>query len=118
MDAGVEDWIRFQRCEYAETPLPPAPGVVVLNPGYGERMGSEAELAGDYRGIGDFFKQRCAGYRGYVFTGNPELAKQIGLRPRRRIPFYNAKIDCRLLEYELYEGSRRSREAADPHSAP
>ena len=31
-----------------------------------------------------------------------ELAKKVGLRTKRRIPFYNGKIECRLLEYELY----------------
>jgi putative N6-adenine-specific DNA methylase len=35
-----------------------------------------------------------------------ELAKSIGLATARKIEFYNAKIDCRLLEYELYEGSK------------
>ena len=44
---------------------------------------------------------------GYVFTGNPSLAKKIGLRTKRRIPFFNSKIECRLLEYELYEGSKK-----------
>ena len=36
-----------------------------------------------------------------------DLAKKIGLKAKRRIEFYSGKIDCRLLEYELYEGSRR-----------
>ena len=45
-------------------------------------------------------------YFGYVFTGNLELAKKIGLKAKRRIEFYTATIDCRLLEYELYSGSR------------
>ena len=43
----------------------------------------------------------------YDFTGNLELAKKIRLKPSRRIEFLNAKIDCRLLEYELYAGSKR-----------
>jgi putative N6-adenine-specific DNA methylase len=47
------------------------------------------------------------GYWGYVFTGNPDLAKVIGLKASRRIEFYNGKLDCRLLEYELYTGSKR-----------
>jgi putative N6-adenine-specific DNA methylase len=52
-------------------------------------------------------KKECLGYRGYVFTGNPDLAKVIGLRASRKIEFYNGKLDCRLLEYELYTGSKR-----------
>jgi putative N6-adenine-specific DNA methylase len=52
-------------------------------------------------------KKKCKGYIGYIFTGNLELAKKIGLKASRRIEFYNAKLDCRLLEYELYSGTRR-----------
>ena len=60
-----------------------------------------------YKEIGDFFKKKCKGYTGYVFTGSIDLAKKIGLKTKRKIPFYNGKIECRLMEYELYEGSRR-----------
>jgi putative N6-adenine-specific DNA methylase len=109
MTAGVEQLIEFASCDFRETPIPGGGGIVVLNPEYGERMGRIASLEETYKGIGDFFKQRCGGYRGYVFTGNPELAKKIGLRAKRRIPFFNGPIECRLLEYELYEGSRRAR---------
>ena len=56
--------------------------------------------------MGDFLKKKCKGYWGYIFTGNLELAKKIGLKPKRRIEFYTGKIDCRLLEYELYAGSK------------
>jgi 23S rRNA G2445 N2-methylase RlmL len=58
-----------------------------------------------YEGIGDFFKQTGGGYRGYIFTGNLDMAKKVGLRTKRRLTFYNGEIECRLLEYELYAGS-------------
>jgi putative N6-adenine-specific DNA methylase len=105
--AGVEHLIEFGVCDYSETTLPEGDGVIVLNPEYGERMGEAAQLEGVYKGIGDFFKQKCRGYTGYVFTGNLELAKKIGLKAKRRVPFMNSGIECRLLEYELYEGTRR-----------
>ena len=79
----------------------------MLNPPYGERLGDKKELGATYRGIGDFFKKRCQGYRGYLFTGNLDLAKRVGLRTKRRIPFFNGEIECRLLEYELYGGSKK-----------
>ncbi len=69
-------------------------------------MGELAELEGTYKRIGDFLKKKCQGYMGYIFTGNLELAKKIGLKAKRRIEFYSAKLDCRLLEYELYAGSK------------
>jgi 23S rRNA G2445 N2-methylase RlmL len=105
--AGVEERIEFAVCSFQETTIPERSGVVVLNPPYGERTGDISTLAGLYREIGDFFKKRCGGHRGYIFTGNAALAKQVGLRTKRRVPFFNGEIECRLLEYELYEGSRR-----------
>jgi putative N6-adenine-specific DNA methylase len=105
--AGVDDLIEFSVCDFADTEVPEgAAGVMMVNPEYGERLGDLAELEDTYARIGDFMKQRCKGYYGYIFTGNLELAKKIGLKARRRIEFYTSTIDCRLLEYELYSGSR------------
>lgn len=108
--AGVEHLIDFGVCDFADTPVPAEPGVVVFNPEYGERLGTHTKLEATYARMGDFMKKSCNGYRGYIFTGNPDLAKKIGLKASRRIEFYNGKLDCRLLEYELYEGSRRKPE--------
>jgi 23S rRNA G2445 N2-methylase RlmL len=104
--AGVEELINFSVCDFEETPVPEGNGVVYFNPEYGERMGELAELEITYKRIGDFMKQKCQGYTGYIFTGNLDLAKKIGLKANRRIEFYSAKLDCRLLEYALYAGSR------------
>lgn len=104
--AGVDHLIDFEVCDFRATPLPSGNGVVVLNPPYGERLGEKEELESLYSDIGDFFKNKCTDYTGYVFTGNPDLAKKIGLRASRRFPFFNTTIDCRLLKYELYDGSR------------
>ncbi|MBC7419000.1 MAG: class I SAM-dependent RNA methyltransferase, partial [Pedobacter sp.] len=67
-----------------------------------------------YARIGDFLKKGCRGYFGYILTGNPDLAKKIGLKAQRKIEFYNGKLDCRLLEYELYDGSKRDPEKRAP----
>lgn len=107
MTAGVDHMIDFQVCDFAETEIPEKPrGVIMFNPEYGERLGEETELEQTYRRIGDFMKQKCAGYRGYIFTGNLELAKKVGLKASRRIEFWNGTFDCRLLKYDLYEGKR------------
>jgi putative N6-adenine-specific DNA methylase len=105
--AGVADLIDFSVCDFAETEIPPGvPGIFYVNPEYGERLGQIMDLEETYGRIGDFMKQKCGGYTGYVFTGNLDLAKKIGLKAKRRIEFYTSTIDCRLLEYELYSGSR------------
>ncbi len=105
--AGVDHLIEFSVGDYAETPVPEGHGVVILNPEYGERMGTVEKLKEIYRGIGDFFKKKCQGYTGYIFTGNLDLAKKVGLKAKRKLPFFSSNIECRLLEYDLYEGSRR-----------
>lgn len=105
--AGVEKYIDFAVCDFEDTVIPETPGVIYFNPEYGERLGEVSELEKTYERIGDFLKKKCQGYTGYIFTGNLDLAKKIGLKAKRRIEFYTAKLDCRLLEYELYGGSRR-----------
>ena len=107
--AGVLNMITFAVCDFAATEIPETKGVVFMNPEYGERLGEIAELEETYKRIGDFMKQRCGGYFGYIFTGNLDLAKKIGLKAKRRIEFYTSIIDCRLLEYELYSGTRDER---------
>lgn len=108
--AGVADLIDFAVCDFALTEVPAGEnGIFYVNPEYGERLGDVKELEATYARIGDFMKQKCGGYFGYVFTGNLELAKKIGLKAKRRIEFYTSTIDCRLLEYELYSGSRESK---------
>jgi putative N6-adenine-specific DNA methylase len=105
--AGVANLIDFAVCDFADTEIPAdVPGIIYVNPEYGERLGDVHKLEATYSRIGDFMKKKCRGYLGYVFTGNYDLAKKIGLKAKRRIEFYNSTIDCRLLEYELYSGSR------------
>lgn len=105
--AGVDHLIDFEVCDFQETTVPEGGGVVMFNPEYGERLGEEETLMETYHSIGDFFKKKCQGYFGYIFTGNFKLAKNVGLKTKRKLEFYNSKIECRLLEYELYSGTRR-----------
>jgi putative N6-adenine-specific DNA methylase len=115
--AGVADLIKFSVCDFQDTDVPQGqPGIMFINPEYGERLGEQEELEKTYALIGDFMKKKCGGYFGYIFTGNMELAKKIGLKAKRRIEFYTSTIDCRLLEYELYDGSRRVARQAEESS--
>jgi len=105
--AGVKTLISFSVCDFEATEIPQGlAGIVFMNPEYGERLGEANKLEDTYGRIGDFMKKKCGGYFGYVFTGNLDLAKKIGLKAKRRIEFYTSTIDCRLLEYELYKGSK------------
>ena len=106
MTAGVDQLIDFDVCPFEKTPVPNGDGVIVFNPPYGERLGEIKELEKLYRQMGDFLKQECPGKFGYIFTGSLDLAKKVGLRTNRREILYNSTIECRLLEYEMYKGSR------------
>ncbi|MBT1076429.1 THUMP domain-containing class I SAM-dependent RNA methyltransferase [Geobacter grbiciae] len=100
--AGVEKFISFEARDLRDLVSPPAPGVILTNPPYGRRLGDEEQLKSFYRQIGDVFKQRCAGYTAWLFTGNLDLAKEVGLKASRRIALFNGPLDCRLLKYDLY----------------
>lgn len=109
--AGVEHLIETHVCDFADTPMPAEKGHIILHPEYGLRLGQSDALHTLYPRMGDFLKQRCGGWSSWIYTGNLELAKRIGLRPAARVPMRNAKVDARLLGYEVWEGSR----AGDEH---
>jgi len=106
-EAGVHRNISFETTDFQLINPPDPPGVVLMNPEYGERMGDVDELKITYRQIGNFMKTKCQGYRGFIFSGNKELVKCIGLHSSRKTKFFNARLECRLLKYELYEGSKK-----------
>jgi len=107
--AGLDECIRLSVRDVrdAQPPKDLGPGLVITNPPYGERIGEEAQMDALYKTIGDALKTNFQGYEAFIFTGNLEAAKSIGLKVSRRIPLFNGPIDCRLLKYELYRGSRR-----------
>ncbi|NLL84040.1 MAG: hypothetical protein GX230_07350, partial [Lentisphaerae bacterium] len=101
--AGVRDMISFSVCDFAETPLPETPGVVFMNPEYGERLGDPVELEPLYVRIGQFIRERCLGWRAFILAGNRELSLKIGLKSSSLKQVYNGSIECRLIEFEAYE---------------
>jgi putative N6-adenine-specific DNA methylase len=118
--AGVASVIELRVQELArfKPPVPGGPGTLVVNPPYGERLGQEAALEPLYEQIGDIFKKEGTGYTGWVFTGNLRLAKKVGLRSARRITLWNGPIESRLLEFELYAASRKSKYAKRGDAPP
>nr|MBN2276112.1 hypothetical protein [candidate division Zixibacteria bacterium] len=111
--AGVEKDIEFKVCPLSDPVSAPSPGVLVINPPYGERMGVE-DINGLYRMIGDTLKHRFDGYEAWIFTGNMEAAGNIGLRASKRIKLYNGPLECRLLKYQMYQGSRKTKHKEIP----
>ena len=106
-EAGVERWVTLERADVLEREAAAQAGVMVMNPPYGERMGSTEELARFYPRLGDALKQRFAGWRCYIFTADLRLPRLIRLQPARRIPLWNGALECRLYEFHVVSGSHR-----------
>ncbi|HMO51075.1 MAG TPA: class I SAM-dependent RNA methyltransferase [Kiritimatiellia bacterium] len=111
--AGVADWIEFSVGDFRETKLPDPPGLIIFNPEYGERLAANPDLAAHYKDIGDFMKHKAQGFTGAVFTGNAEMIKPIGLKPRTKLQLFNGPIEGRLLVFDLYAGTKRDRRLRD-----
>jgi 23S rRNA (guanine2445-N2)-methyltransferase / 23S rRNA (guanine2069-N7)-methyltransferase len=100
--AGLGGGIEFRRCPLEQLPAAQAPaGLVAVNPPYGERIGETEELRALYALLGARLR---AGYRGWeaaVFTGNPPLGRELGIRARRTHRMMNGPIECRLLRLRI-----------------
>ena len=111
--AGVFDAIEFMPCDFAQTPIPDAKGTIFFNPEYGIRLGTYEELAPIYARMGEFMREKCAGWQGSVITGSPELAKCIDLIYQKRVPFFNGPIDCRLFIYDGCQAKNAAESAGE-----
>lgn len=105
--AGIGDIVEFKHGDMSDISPPPPPGTLIINPPYGERIAVK-EINDSYQSIGDALKKKYSGYDAFVFTGNLSAAKHIGLRTSKRIEMYNGPIECRLLKFEMYQGSRKT----------
>lgn len=107
--ARVEKLIYLKACDFRVSPIPSAPGLIVMNPPYGERIGDPAALPRLYSAVGDWLKHSCTGLRAAILTADPPLAKSLRLKPSRKIPLFNGPIECRLLLFDLYSGTHDAR---------
>ncbi|GAC1621851.1 MAG: bifunctional 23S rRNA (guanine(2069)-N(7))-methyltransferase RlmK/23S rRNA (guanine(2445)-N(2))-methyltransferase RlmL [Nevskia sp.] len=100
--AGLRDKIQFELADVSLMRPPTAtPGLVVSNPPYGERMGSEAEMVKLYSLVGAKLKESFGGWRAAIFTGRPDLGPRMGLRAEKLYAFYNGDLPCKLLLFEI-----------------
>lgn len=75
---------------------------IVTNPPYGRRLNTREPIADFYKSFGDFLKQRCTGSDAFIYVGDRELLKTVGLRTTWKKPLVNGSLDGRLAKYELY----------------
>lgn len=101
--AGFHREVEVFRVDFAEHTPKTDYHFLIVNPPHGKRLGTEENLRPLYRALGDFMKRKLAKPgRGFVFTSNSALAKEVGLAAKKRHVINNGGIDARLLEFDLY----------------
>ena len=105
--AGVAPFIEFSTRPFVEVKADCAPGIVIANLPYGDRMGSADSLVELYSKTGDYLKQNFSGWEAVLITATYSPWRSIGLHPRRKYKFFNGKIEIIALVFDLYSGSRR-----------
>ena len=119
------DAIRCSRCDVLQARPPfDAPGVIVTNPPYGERLELHAPARRSpgivpasgleaWMGVGRALKDRFGGWRLWMLTSDLDLPRHLNMKARRRTPLYNGAIECRLFGFEIFGPV----EAASPEAA-
>ncbi|MBR1644004.1 MAG: RNA methyltransferase [Bacteroidales bacterium] len=94
---------------FEEQPAPEGRTLIVTNPPYGERIKVE-DLHSMYEKLGNTFKNLYGeGCEVWLITSDLEAMKHIGLKPSKKIQLYNGPLDCRLLQFKLYNGSLKTK---------
>lgn len=100
--AGVDRCVKFFADDFRDTRLPQQPGVIFMNPPYGERLEDDESLMPLYAAIGDWLRQDVpAGWKAWLFTASKPLSLQVSLQTHAILPFMNGPLDCRLLGYDV-----------------
>ena len=104
--AGVADWVHVEKRALVEVSRPKGEaGLIVANPPYGERIGAESGLPELYSELGSILRDRFQGWQAAILTGNPPLARNLGIYAKRTHRVFNGTIECRLLRFDLNEAS-------------
>lgn len=78
--AAVSDMTSFQTCPISDlTPPDGPPGLVIVNPPYGGRIGNKKPLYGLYAAFGTRMLEQFSGWRVGLVTSEASLAKATGL---------------------------------------
>ena len=107
IDISKGDFFRDQQ-------LPEQPGLIAVNPPYGERLGRDDNMLLFYRRLGETFKRRCGGWKIIMLTGHKQLAEAVGLRADRLNTIYNGGLRCTIAGFTVFEKSGTG--AADEES--
>jgi 23S rRNA (guanine2445-N2)-methyltransferase / 23S rRNA (guanine2069-N7)-methyltransferase len=99
--AGVADRVVIERQALAAVRAPATHGLVLVNPPYGERLGEAEALRPLYAELGRVLREHFAGWQAGVFTGTPQLGRELRLEARRRHRMYNGPLEAQLLRFDV-----------------
>ncbi|KIC75873.1 Ribosomal RNA large subunit methyltransferase K/L [Neochlamydia sp. TUME1] len=101
--AGFLKDVLVKQADFREFSPSILPTMILTNPPHGKRLDNVDTLIPLYRALGDFMKHHVSKpARGFIFTANTPLVKEIGLSASRRHVITNSSVDSRLLEFDLY----------------
>ncbi len=120
--AGLGGQLHFSTADLADLRPPDnmedRPGLLIANPPYGERLGERDELVHLYGRLGENLRHYFLGWKAAIFTGNPDLAKELAIRARRKHNLYNGALQCQLLHFDIAErwfyGAQKDQRPAKP----
>ena len=106
--ANLDEYIIVERRDFFRTQKPTEePLHCIFNPPYGERLNVDVSVF--YQKIGDTLKQGYWGTDAWFITSNIAALKYVGLRPSQKMKVFNGKLESRLVNYNIYEGSKKVR---------
>ncbi|WP_228851656.1 THUMP domain-containing class I SAM-dependent RNA methyltransferase [Aegicerativicinus sediminis] len=107
-NANLEEFITVEHEDFFKSEKnTQGPLHMLFNPPYGERLSIEMESF--YAAIGDTLKKSYTNTDAWFITSNLDALKHVGLRPSRKIKVFNAKLESRLVNYKIYEGSKKAK---------
>lgn len=105
--AGVDDILAFKVQDVTQAKANASEGILVSNPPYGIRLEDEHFLRGFYPQVGSLLKQEFHGWTVALISADTSLPTGLRLKPARKIPLFNGKLDCRLFVFKMVQGSNR-----------
>lgn len=109
--ADLEDIIEVRHQDFFTSKKELFPVLLVFNPPYDERI--ENNNQDFYKQIGDTLKSSYPNTLAWFITSDLQAKKYVGLRPSRKIKVFNGKLECDFLQYEMYEGSKKTKNQND-----
>ena len=108
-NAHLDEFVHIQHEDFFKTQKGGSAKLhMVFNPPYGERL-ENLNVEEFYGDIGTTLKHGYPNTNAWLITSNLEALKFVGLRPSRKIKVFNAKLEARLVKYEMYEGSKKAK---------